>query len=773
MNKAFLSHSSAQKDFVRKVYKLLGASRCVFDECCFDNGKKIIDEILRGLQNTDLFILFVSNESLDSDWVQQEIVLADMFMQKHGLKQILPILIDPNIKPGADERIPVWMKQFLMKPIRSPEMAKLKILNALRHLDMDTNPIYKAKRNLFVGRYKEKEELEGILNLYVEPHYNTICVSGLEGIGRRTFLRKFFEEKHMLNTSNEPILISLNNRSSIDNLILSLLKYQKDVISSDDLAVLDSKSITEKTSILQNLFRSLANENEYIFIIDDGCVVRPTMEVSNWFVKAIDIPENHDCFYISVISRFRPSHRFLSNHDDFISISIDALSIPEVRNLFFGYGKALGLSSSSKYNEILSTLNGIPSQVYYAVEYIQRFGIDLTLRNKGIILDYGDKPVMSIIADIKARGEESFSLLVLLSKLQTTSYDMIYNLVGNNDFVNQELEFFYVSGVFSLFGENKEYIEVHYSIADYIRRSRVDIKPEYRQKLDESVEDFVDRQATNVLFTDLSQMYHDIRGAIMAGKEISSKYYLPSFTLNAIAELYNNSQYNSVINLIDKMLLKSNQYDENTIREYKYWLCMSLARNKDRRFEKEVEYFYESADYYFLKGFYWRLKKDLRKAEEYLGDALKLNSNHQRTKREIVNVYIMNENYQEGLALAKENFMRKKTNPFHIQAYFICLLHNNEQNVESVQEELSMLLELIQKSLDKKAKSMYTTMLGEYIYYVQNNPQKAIDLLENSVNKYGNVFAFKALGEIYKKEGLKDKYYALKVDMNRRDLEQY
>lgn len=74
MNKAFLSHSSAQKDFVRKVYKLLGASRCVFDECCFDNGKKIIDEILRGLQNTDLFILFVSNESLDSDWVQQEIV---------------------------------------------------------------------------------------------------------------------------------------------------------------------------------------------------------------------------------------------------------------------------------------------------------------------------------------------------------------------------------------------------------------------------------------------------------------------------------------------------------------------------------------------------------------------------------------------------------------------------------------------------------------------------------------------------------------------------
>lgn len=78
----------------------------------------------------------------------------------------------------------------------------------------------------------------------------------------------------------------------------------------------------------------MANANEYIFIIDDGCIVRPTMEVSDWFVKAINIPQMLDCFYISVISRFRPSHRFLSTHDNFISVSIDALSSLEVKNLF-------------------------------------------------------------------------------------------------------------------------------------------------------------------------------------------------------------------------------------------------------------------------------------------------------------------------------------------------------------------------------------------------------------------------------------------------------
>lgn len=68
---------------------------------------------------------------------------------------------------------------------------------------------------------------------------------------------------------------------------------------------------------------------------------------------------------------------------------------------------------------------------------------------------------------------------------------------------------------------------------------------------------------------------------------------------------------------------------------------------------------------------------------------------------------------------------------------------------------------------------MYTTMYGEFIYYVQNDPQKAIGVLEHSVSKYGNVFAFKALANIYKKESLWEKYRVLKEDMDRRDFEQY
>ena len=127
----------------------------------------------------------------------------------------------------------------------------------------------------------------------------------------------------------------------------------------------------------------------------------------------------------------------------------------------------------------------------------------------------------------------------------------------------------------------------------------------------------------------------------MSEKDIPSGYYLPSFVLNSIAELYSHRQYPSIVKLVKKMLKDSSRYERNTIREFKYWLCLSLARTSDTRFMQEVEYFENSADYYFLKGFYYRIAHKLEEAEDCLIEALAYSPNHQRSKRELVNVLIM------------------------------------------------------------------------------------------------------------------------------------
>lgn len=752
MNKAFLSHSSAQKDFVRKVADILGPSRCVFDEYCFETGEKILDEILRTLSSSDLFVLFLSNEALNSEWVQREIFNADSLFKSNKIKQIFPILIDRSINPVTDGRIPDWMKEYLLKYVPSPSIAINKITNRLRQLEMETNPIYRAKRNLFVGRHQEKEELENTLNMNIEPYYKCIFVSGVEGIGRRTFLERSLKDNGFVNQKADPFLLKLNARSTIDDFILYFLEKELGCVSDAEIQAVLIQDMASKINQAQNLLMRSVSVNEYIFIVDDGCVVRPTTMVADWFSQVIDFEENKGTFFISVISRFRPAQDYLERHPEYISIAINALSETEVRNLYNRYCRSLSIESDTNHEIVLQSLNGIPAQVYYSVEYIKRFGINQAIRNIDNIVDYGDKPVLSIIAMVKERCSLSFDLFVLLCNLKTTSYNMIYSIAGDTDEVNKELEFFFVLGVFSLFGESKEYIEVHNALADYVHRAKMKIRKEYQIKLDESVERFVERRQGDNEFTDLSVLYHDIKGALVSEREIPSGYYLPSFVLNSIAELYSHRQYLSIVKLVNKMLKDSSRYERNTIREFKYWLCLSLARTSDTRFMQEVEYFENSADYYFLKGFYYRIAHKLGEAEDCLNEALAYSPNHQRSKRELVNVLIMKDDFEGGLQMAKENFERQKTNPFHIQGYFICLIQVNSNNISSVREELDKLMSLIGKLTDPKAKSIQTTMKGEYAYFVDKDLKKAAQILEDSVNSSHNIFSCKVLEDIYRRE---------------------
>jgi tetratricopeptide (TPR) repeat protein len=760
MNKAFLSHSSAQKPFVRKVASLLGPVRCTFDEYCFEMGEKILDEIIRKLNITDIFVIFISNEALNSPWVQREIIKADELVKSNKIKQILPILIDSSIDPIRDRRIPEWMKEYLLKYVASSQKAFKIIANRLRQLDMETNTIYQAKRNLFIGRHQEKEELENTLNLSIEPYYKCIFVSGVEGIGRRTFLERSLKENGFVNEKVDPYVLQMSDRATIDDFLLFLIEKESDVIRESVIKDIVSMNMPQKIEKARVLLQKSISENEYVFIIDNGCIVRPSMQVAEWFSQVIDFEGNVGNFYVSVVSRFRPSQDYLQRHPEYISIAINALSDMEVKVLYNRYSRVLGMRQDQKHNYVQESLNGIPAQVYYSVEYVHRFGIDQAIRNIENIIDYGDKPVLSIVAMVKKRGTLSFDIFILLCNLKTTSYGMIYNIAGDTDEVNAELAYFFVIGVFSLFGENKEYIEVNNALADYVHRSKMKLRKEYQEKMQQSVEHFIEKQETNAEFTDLSSLYHDIKGALLSNHELPSSYYLPSFVLNSIAELYNLRQYLPIVRLVDKMLKDASRYDRNTVREFKYWLCQSLARMSNERFMDEVNYFGNSADYYFLKGFYYRIARNLDEAEDCFLEALDRNTNHQRSKRELVNVYIMKGDFTKGLSMAKENFDRKKTNPFHVQAYFICLIQEYSRNIDSVKGELDMLMRLIKQISDPKAKSIQITMAGEYAYFVERDMRKAIDILEESVSNSHNTFSCKVLEDIYRREHRKD-------DMNR------
>lgn len=74
MANIFLSHSSKDKErYVRivaeKLEKEFDEHSVHYDKHTFEAGMKSLEEIEKCLDNTDLFVIFLSRASLNSDWV--------------------------------------------------------------------------------------------------------------------------------------------------------------------------------------------------------------------------------------------------------------------------------------------------------------------------------------------------------------------------------------------------------------------------------------------------------------------------------------------------------------------------------------------------------------------------------------------------------------------------------------------------------------------------------------------------------------------------------
>jgi len=188
-------------------------------------------------------------------------------------------------------------------------------------------------------------------------------------------------------------------------------------------------------------------------------------------------------------------------------------------------------------------------------------------------------------------------------------------------------------------------------------------------------------------------------------------------------------------------------------------LCLAYCRTKNEKFFDFIQYFRDEPnetlkDYYFLLGFYYRNNDKMGEAERNFLDVLKIDENHSRTKRELVNVYLRMGEYKKALNWASDNYYQFRTNIFHIQAYFTCLIKEENLNNADI-EMLEELLESAAKSLDRKAEDIHREMQAEFDFYINDDVKKAISALQESLKiNANNYFAFRALLEIYKNKNM-------------------
>lgn len=224
MIKCFLSHSSKDKDsYVRLVAGRIRKEAKVFDEETFEAGMTPMEEITRGLDESTLFVIFLSNAALASKWVQDELANAKFRLDAAQIERIYPIIIEPGLAHD-DSRIPDWMRASLnIQPILKPTIAARKINSRLMELSWKFHPRLKERKEIFVGRNDLVRQLEERLDDFSQESPIAVIASGLPAIGRKSLLQYALRKSNLVRDSYEFPVISLAPLDGIEDLILKTL----------------------------------------------------------------------------------------------------------------------------------------------------------------------------------------------------------------------------------------------------------------------------------------------------------------------------------------------------------------------------------------------------------------------------------------------------------------------------------------------------------------------------------------------------------------------
>jgi len=101
--KAFISYSNKDKEKVSVFASLLANNGfdVWMDVKSIKLGEHIIASISNGLDNTDLYILFISSNSNKSRWIEEELNMALSKSITSGKPRIIPVLLDDCKVPNA------------------------------------------------------------------------------------------------------------------------------------------------------------------------------------------------------------------------------------------------------------------------------------------------------------------------------------------------------------------------------------------------------------------------------------------------------------------------------------------------------------------------------------------------------------------------------------------------------------------------------------------------------------------------------------------------
>lgn len=734
MIKCFLSHSSKDKEYVRAVALGLRKETRIFDEQTFEKGMSPAEEIISGLDDTSLFVLFLSDTALESKWVKEEIKLAKDRIEEGKIQRIYPIIIDSKID-FSDERIPSWMKDgFNIQPIKKPQVAIRKINARLREIAFKTHPTLKERQRIYVGRNDQTTYVEERFDDFEKPTPTVFVASGLTSIGRKSFIKNALIKSSIIRDSYEFPIIQMEPTDSIEDFILKI----DDLGLADigDIKDLMTTSISEKVAIAAKLIENITEEKERILIEDKGAIIQPDSTVVSWFVDVVDRIKASEFLTFCIASKFRGNKSFSNRNPEYYFEEIPELNTHERRGLLKRYSQFKELALERDDLKFISDLlSGYPEQVLFAVDSIADTSLFAVKKDAHLIREYADDKARVVI-DSFANDERKLGFLYFLAKFEFISYEFLFSLVNENEFYPIVQNFINMS-ICDQLGVNNDYIRVNQVVQDYISRSKFGTSSEYDNILNEHIKTFISEYTDDN--RDLSDYIFSVQEAIKSGHDVDKRILVPSYFVKTIKSLYEkggSQNYREAVRLADRVLDNSQFMHESVIDHILFIKCQSLARLRDKEFFNAIRNIKEPENS-FLHGFYFRLNRQRKRAIESYKRVLEMRHNDQRVKGELVLLYLQNDEYELAFGLAKSVYEKQKNNPINANNYINCLFYKDKSSVDII--VVNEILERLKSNPAQRSQEIYCSAKAKALAKFDNKEDEAFILIEQGILDFSDI----------------------------------
>lgn len=754
--RAFLSHSSADKDFVERVAESLRPGSYELDATTFDAGLVNSDAIRVALERSDLFCLFLSQASVRSAYVEFEALLGIEFLARGSISRFLAICLDDSAFASASENVKFFN---IVRKSLSPESAARLIQGQLVTASSKT----KIFSHPFLGRDKELKNLDDQASDHQRPMIKSIYLSGNAGTGRRSIASKFYEN-HFPHVGRIFPQINIDHYDGPEELYRNVLAELRPTMTAADLrsrmAGFSLASSDQQLRMTAQLLNSLLPSNEAAILFDEGGILTEEGVFSPEVAKVIEGLEAHPHPPVTFISGRMVPHRHRVTRPDVAFLAVTSLSWDATLRLTSALLKRKSVEVDTDALEQLAQLSeGHPYNVYRLVDEVINKGLKPFLANPADFIDWKHRQSSEYLIKVKLDGTDT-QILTLLRNIPELDFDSICEALSvSAATIADSLQKLVLLHVLESDGDR-------FRIAPALR---VAVERDARIKMPGKLQADAIASVARSLSVRLEEGTAPVSlvdSAVLATvesngvlTELAAAFLLPSHFVWLAKLRYDQHQWGESIRFGSEALKGESRLSTNGLVAACRFLCLAAARTgADEVFDGAIAKLRSRADddwarsnVSYLEGFRQRMRGRLPAAQDLFQKAYDFHSGNVSAMRELAAIALARGDLDKAEGLAREAHSYARANAYLVDMLLTVLIRKRTSGAAT--SEIEDLFSVLERVGEENGRSFYTTRRAEY-EFLWGDKKKAALLIEQAVDKTPMIFEVRRLqAEIYLKVG--------------------